>query len=534
MSERDGDNSNLVPIRHRLQFRVLLLVLAMVVVTVGTSNLMLERLIESQLEETLARETVRIGGHLADEFRQPLEHRNPTALRDRLDAVAIDSAVAFVQVEDRFGASLSQHVNNEDLYQHYLKRFGEHEQAALTQSLPTLLNYAPAPEARVLRTPIFSSTGAAGGADLLGHVTFAFIDPVHRATVQRMRALVIGVVCVACLISVPITALLMRRLTRPLRRIMRAVTMLASGERLPHLPLRRNDELGLLARSVLETAGTLAQARSELLRANESLEQQVDERTAALNAANHRLELEIETKNEFLRTVSHDLSAPLRNIAGMTTMLQRRFGDSLPEEARHRLERIAANVELESSMLDDLLELSRIRTRPGECEPVDLHELVAGIIQALEHELGERGIECGIETTLPTVHVERNLARQVFLNLIDNAAKYMGQRPTRRITISHALEKRTLHVSVADTGPGIAASDQQRVFQVFRRGSEAGTTGVPGRGIGLASVRAVVEHWGGEITLQSEVGVGSTFKVSIPASRIVSADLGSPANRSAA
>lgn len=532
----EHDNSNLaVPIRHRLQFRVLLLVLGMVVLTVGTSNWILARLIEAQLDETLQRETLRIGEHLADEFRGPLMMHSAASIDQHLDLVAADPGLGFVQIEDRVGHVIAERINNSDLYDHFTTNLGQQqERVALTQSRPTLLDYARAPEARVLRTPIFSTSRAIGTPDLLGHVTFVVVDQVHRATLQKMRALVIGVVCVACLISVPLTALLMRRLTRPLRRIMRAITMLASGERLPLLPVRREDELGLLARSVLETAGSLARARNELVLANESLEQQVEDRTAALNAANRRLEVEIETKNEFLRTVSHDLNAPLRNIAGMTTMLQRRFGDSLPKEVNHRLERIAANVQLESTMLDDLLELSRIRTRPGECEAVDLQDLVTGIIQALEHELAERGIQCGIETPLPTVEVERNLARQVFLNLIDNAAKYMGERPTRSISVSHTLEREWLKVAVTDTGPGIAVSDQQRVFQVFRRGSEAGTSSIPGRGIGLASVRAVVEHWGGEIALRSEVGVGSTFEVSIPAGRIVSAELGPPRSRSAA
>lgn len=533
-SEQDISTAE-VPLRHRLQFRVLLLVLAMVVATVGTSNWMLKVLIEKQLDGTLERETVRIGEHLADEFRDPVRLGQALAIEEHLNRAAREPGIAFIQIEDRFGGVLGRHINNTVLHAHFASRFTEQSDlSALAQSRPTPLGSMRAPEARVLRTPILSASRLGGAPDLVGHIVFIHADPVHRATIEKLRALAIGVVLVACLISVPLTTLLVRRLARPLRRILRAITLLASGGDLPPLPVKRGDELGLLARSVAETAAKLAQARAELIRANASLERDVENRTAELHAANRRLELEIETKNEFLRTVSHDLNAPLRNIAGMTTMLQRRFGESLPDEVKHRLERISANVQLETSMLDDLLELSRIRTRPGECEEVDLNDLIRAVIEALEHELAERSIECTIETALPAVEVERNLARQVFLNLIDNAAKYMGPRPTRRISISHALERGWLNIAVADTGPGIAQSDQKRVFQVFRRGSDAGGSGVPGRGIGLASVRAVVEHWGGEITLESEVGVGSTFTVSIPASRIVSADLGPASSLAAA
>lgn len=536
MAELDGDNSSLaVPIRHRLQFRVLLLVLAMVVVTVGTSNWMLERLIEVQLTETLERETVRIGEHLAEVLRRPLLSGDSAALSAQLESATADPGLGFIQIENRLGAVVAERVNNADVHDHFVEHFdGPAQRAALTQSRPTRLEYAPAPEARVLRTPIFSSDRLSAAPDLLGHVSFVVIDPVHRATVQKMRALAMGVVLAACLISVPLTTLLMRRLMRPLRRIMRAITTLASGGELPALPVGRGDELGLLARTFSETAEKLGAARTQLMLANASLEHDVDTRTAELNAANRRLEVEIQTKNDFLRTVSHDLNAPLRNIAGMTTMLQRRFGEGLPDEVNHRLERIAANVQLESSMLDDLLELSRIRSRPGECEEVDLNELVRSIFEALEHEMVERGIKCQVTTVLPHVEVERNLARQVFLNLVDNAAKYMGDRSAKAITISHRVSGERLVVSVQDTGPGIAAAEQERVFQVFRRGSEASAGAVPGRGIGLASVKAVVEHWGGEITLESGLGVGSTFAVSIPASRIVSVDLGAVGGRSAA
>lgn len=532
----DQDNlTPAVPLRHRLQFRVLLLVLAMVVLTVGTSNWMLKVLIEQQLDAALERETVRVGEYLAEEFREALTARSPAEIESRADAAAAEPGLAFLEVENRFGTVVATRINNADLHDHFESVFDdEAKQSALAKARPAPLGWERAPEARVLRMPILSSARGISGSDLLGHVLFAHVDPVHRATVEKMRALAIGVVLVACLISVPLTTLLMRRLTRPLRRILRAVTLLASGSELPHLPVKREDELGLLARSVAQTASSLAHARAELMRANATLEREVEARTAELHAANRRLELEIETKNEFLRTVSHDLNAPLRNIAGMTTMLQRRFGEGLPEEVRHRLDRIAANVKLESSMLDDLLELSRIRTRPGEREEVDLGELVRGVVGALEHELAERSITCAITTALPIVEVERNLARQVFLNLIDNAAKYMGSRPTRRITISHVVDDQWLKVAVADTGPGIAESDRKRVFQVFRRGSEAGSSGVPGRGIGLASVKAVVEHWGGQITLESVVGEGSTFTVSIPVGRIVSTDFGPASSRTAA
>lgn len=515
---------------HRIQLRAVLVVLALVSLTVGLSNWFLVHLIETQMASDLDQATSRIGDALAYRFNTILDDpdTSPEDVHAWLEmAVQSDPQLGFVAIMDRDGEPIT-HVNPDETHP-WLTFLSDHSAEIIhdvSYTRPTIIRFDDGSHARLLRKPVLSTASTQDDlsqTQFLGSVILGVVDPFRQHTMERMRALMIGVGCIACLISVPLTVVIVSRFTRPLRKVVRAITLLATQDTLPPLPVDRKDEIGVLARAFTATAQQLSSARARLIQANSTLENQVAQRTEDLQRTHRKLEIEIATKNEFLRTVSHDLNAPLRNIAGMTAMIQRRFGEALPDEVKTRLERISANVDLESSMLDDLLEISRIHTRPGKVTDVDLEALVQKIFDALSHELSEKNISARIEGELPTIRVEENRARQVFQNLIDNAIKYMGDQPTRQITVSARTVDQMLELSVADTGPGIDQEDQDRVFTVFRRGSKTSADAIPGRGVGLASVRAVCEAWGGSIRLECTPGSGSTFIVSIPAQRVASA-----------
>src|SRR5206468_10792918 len=136
--------------------------------------------------------------------------------------------------------------------------------------------------------------------------------------------------------------------------------------------------------------GQVKKQRQELADANHDLENKVQQRTAQLETANKRLSSEIAEKEDFLRAVSHDLNAPLRNISGMATMLLMKSRDKFDHDVIHRLERIQKNVEAETDLIAELLELSRIKTRRQKIEPVDLNELVNELGELLEDDLSSR------------------------------------------------------------------------------------------------------------------------------------------------
>ena len=267
--------------------------------------------------------------------------------------------------------------------------------------------------------------------------------------------------------------LVWRVILQPLGKLVSAVRRLGRGDREARVALDRHDEIGQLAGAFDGMAGRVQSMQAELLEANEALEQKVAARTRELRVANRRLRTEMSEKEDFLRAVSHDLNAPLRNIAGMVTLIMMKWRDRIPEELLARLQRIQANVDTETELLAELLELSRIRTRPQRRTTVDMVAVIRQVAETFDFELKSHEISLTIVPPMPRLHVEKNRIRQVFQNLIDNAIKYVGRPSGGRIVVAYESIDGFHQFSVADNGPGIAPGQKEKVFQVFQRGPGA-------------------------------------------------------------
>lgn len=398
------------------------------------------------------------------------------------------------------------------------------------------------------------------GREPSGYVAVCVSEGKQNLHVSQARAVTVLIGAVAALVSLPMVYLLVYRIFHPIRTLVAATNRIAAGELDAEVAIYRPDVIGTLARSFNEMVKKvrrqqqdlasanqmlaraneqLAQANEQLARTNQQLEganaqlnqsnkdleQKVRQRTAQLEAANQRLSKEIAEKEDFLRAVSHDLNAPLRNIAGMATMLLMKHRERFDEDIVHRLERIQKNVQVETDLIAELLELSRIKTRRQQMEPVDLSQVVSELAEVFEQDLSSRQIELIVETHLPELLCERARVRQVFQNLIDNAIKYMGEGqpasdgaghpPVRQIRIGCAVRADEAEFYVRDTGIGIEPDDLDKVFFVFRRGRSAAAQNVAGKGVGLASVKSIVETYSGTIWVESQVGRGSTFRFTI-------------------
>jgi signal transduction histidine kinase len=247
----------------------------------------------------------------------------------------------------------------------------------------------------------------------------------------------------------------------------------------------------------------------------EELDRKLASRTAQLEAANGRLSGEIAEKEDFLRAISHDLNAPLRNIGGMVAMLLVKSKEELSEEAQGRLDRIKKNVDVETDLINELLELSRIKSKQRVLSLVETESLIWELRGMFENDLKTRNIELVLETSLPPLYAERARIRQIFQNLIDNAIKYMGDRPVREIRLGCRLNVAEAEFYVRDTGVGIHPDDVQKVFYVFRRGRGELTHKVPGKGVGLACVKSIVETYSGRIWAESQLDAGTIFRFTI-------------------
>ncbi|NOG55276.1 MAG: HAMP domain-containing histidine kinase [Planctomycetes bacterium] len=521
-----------MPRWHRLPFRATVFVALVVAASVCASILLLARLIHVELTEDLKADTAvmansliaMLGDHNPAEIEVGVTDAAPEAdhsatfseLGSRIDAFGTGGErLAFVVIEAPDGIPIDLAITDDELWSWFVKnRADDPRLSGKWYGYVSGLGFARSPEALLYRASIPSSTQN-------NHLLLCVTSSSYSQLVRNVYGTAIGVALLACIMAMPITVIGVGRLTRPIRRMTRATLELASGQHTRPLVSDRRDEIGLLTHAFNEMAFRLHQARQELVAANSRLEDDVQQRTEQLEEANRRLQQEIDTKNEFLRSVSHDLSAPLRNINGMITMIERRFKEDLPDEVMHRLERIAVNVQAQNRMLEDLLTLSRIRTRPGTPQTVHLGQLIRDVMATFEHDLAEQNITCEMSEDWPTIFIEPNLVRQIVQNLIDNAIKYMGASEARAITISHEqIDDGWLTLAVADTGPGIPQAEQDKVFKIFQRGSTATQNDISGRGIGLPSVLAAAERWGGSVDLTSEPGHGCRFTVRIPSDRI--------------
>lgn len=248
----------------------------------------------------------------------------------------------------------------------------------------------------------------------------------------------------------------------------------------------------------------------EIRTLNRDLERRVTERTEQLVRANKELEA-------FSYSVSHDLRAPLRHIEGYVDMLKRIAVGTLPPKGEHYLNTIsAATVEM-GKLIDDLLAFSRTSVETIQEERVPLPALVAEVQQRLQMTTGDRSIAWSI-AALPTVIGDPAMLRQVFANLLDNAVKYTKNRTSAEIEIGVSGEEDgRCVIFVRDNGAGFDMHNYDRLFGVFQR--LHGAEEFEGTGIGLATVRRIIDRHGGRTWARGEVDRGATFFVTLLAAR---------------
>lgn len=259
--------------------------------------------------------------------------------------------------------------------------------------------------------------------------------------------------------------------------------------------------------------------------AMETLEQRVAERTAelrqreaALRAANERLQEMDRLRSQFISDISHELRTPLASIKTSLYLLA--------GETSERTEQYLATLRRETDVLiyliEDLLQLSRLdsgRMRPYLTR-VDVGELVKGLVIDRAPLMAEHGLtlQVQVDDGLPAAWSDRNMIIQVLSNLLTNAMNYTpdGGRITVQAAVREHDGRSHVTITVADTGLGLADEDRAHLFERFYRGTAARQTGATGSGLGLSICREIMELLGGDITVESQINVGSAFTIWLP------------------
>jgi signal transduction histidine kinase len=236
-----------------------------------------------------------------------------------------------------------------------------------------------------------------------------------------------------------------------------------------------------------------------------------------LESANRELDAASRHKSEFLASMSHELRTPLNAIIGFSEVLRDRMFGDVNEKQEEYLNDIHGSGQHLLSLINDILDLSKIEAGRMELDVSDFH-LSATLDNALtliRERAGRRGValHMTVDGQVEYIRADERKIRQVVLNLLSNAIKFTPEGG--RIEIRAVAGDEAVAVSVADTGVGIAPEDQQAIFEEFRQVGTASKK-VEGTGLGLALSRKFVELHGGRIWVQSQVGSGSTFTFTIP------------------
>ena len=269
---------------------------------------------------------------------------------------------------------------------------------------------------------------------------------------------------------------------------------------------------GELPPEMIELLQTFA-TQSALAIQNARLFREIEEKSRQLEVASQH-------KSEFLANMSHELRTPLNAIIGFSEVLSDRMFGELNEKQEEYLKDIYASGTHLLSLINDILDLSKIEAGRMELELTEFHfpTAIENAVMLVRERAGRRSIalQTQIDNRLGQIQADERKIRQVVLNLLSNAIKFTPE--AGRIDVSAIPKDGFVEVSVSDTGVGIAPEDQEKVFEEFRQVGTAAKK-VEGTGLGLTLCRKFVELHGGKIWVKSQVGEGSTFTFTIPMRR---------------
>ncbi len=340
-------------------------------------------------------------------------------------------------------------------------------------------------------------------ADRLERLTNELVNKAEADMVARIetsqeayltsRRVVIGFAIGSIGLALVLGYAISRSLIGPVQQMEARLEQIATGDFTQAVRVPNRDELGGLAANLNRVSAELGRLNAELEEANRH-------------------------KSEFLANMSHELRTPLNAVIGFSEVLQERMFGELNDKQSEYVQDILTSGRHLLSLINDILDLSKVEAGRMELElaPFHLPTALESALTLLRERATRHGIALGLEVDerLGDFVGDERKIRQVVLNLLSNAVKFTPEGG--RIEIRAVLEDAVVKVSVSDTGAGIAPEDQAKIFEAF---SQVGTDRArkhEGTGLGLTLTRRFVELHGGEISVESAVGKGSTFAFTLP------------------
>jgi light-regulated signal transduction histidine kinase (bacteriophytochrome) len=323
------------------------------------------------------------------------------------------------------------------------------------------------------------------------------------APVDRLRNIILSIEVIILILGVLSAMAIARGVTRPVLALQRGAEIIGSGNLDYRVGTEAKDEVGHLSRLIDSMTNNLKMLQGEIIQRNRevsTLNEELKHHVLQLEAANRELEA-------FSYSVSHDLRAPLRSVAGFSQALSEDYADKLDAEGRDSLERILAGTHRMGRLIDDLLNLSRVSRAEMKREKVSLSEIGGKIADMLRKTQPERQAEFIIAEGL-VAHGDEHLLTVMLENLLGNAWKFTGKNPHAVIEFGIAQHEGKQAYFVKDNGAGFDMSYAGKVFSPFQRLHSMNE--FPGTGIGLATVKRIIARHGGDVWIEGEVEKGAT------------------------
>jgi signal transduction histidine kinase len=328
--------------------------------------------------------------------------------------------------------------------------------------------------------------------DILGIVRFALPLSRVQLEIRTIYRVVLWGAAAAVAIALTVAYFVSRSITLPIRQMKETAEQIAKGNFTPRVRIRSRDELGELANSLNTMADELQQKMEDL--------RQMDR-----------------VRTDFVANVSHELKTPLTLIKGYTETLQGEvLGDKV--KAAKFVSIIREHSDRLGHIVDDLLSLSELESSKDYIDrnQFDLKKLIDDISLGFGHALASKKLELTVSSQGDdlSIRADRNKIEQVLVNLIDNAIKYTGE--SGQIELSAVERDGEIHIAVRDDGIGIAKEHLDRIFERFYRTDQARSRELGGTGLGLSIAKHIVLAHKGKITIESELGKGTTVFVTLP------------------
>jgi signal transduction histidine kinase/DNA-binding response OmpR family regulator len=351
----------------------------------------------------------------------------------------------------------------------------------------------------------------------VGTVYMPFDSQMLSARLRRYAGITAIVLAASLLAALLVSSLFRHAVTEPivhLSGIARAVSR-DKNYSVRAAPSGSGGELKVLVDAFNEMLMQIQERDGALQKGRDELEQRVQERTAELEAAKKELERASKFKDEFLSIMSHELRTPLNAVLGFSDMLaDERYG-TLNDRQRRYVSHIHTGGTHLLKLVSDILDLSKIEAGKMEIVPEDVNIASAfGEVLSALQPLADKKSQCLTQEVEPRlcVHADSTRFKQILMNLLGNAIKFTPE--VGRIELVARQVEEQVRMEVRDNGPGIAAEDQQRIFEAFIRLAQTGDA-TEGTGLGLAITARLVELHGSKLEIESKPGAGTCFHFSL-------------------